>query len=418
MRMFSRIADFNGGFSSIPRPTIQAEYSLQVTVSITLSLDPTFDQISASTLAELRDDIVYDNFFVGGTTLPKFRASGALDPYAGGTFMQTPFMYDRVNGGAIAPGSDVAVVQKQILAATAFSPKEYVEQVPLNLWQSNVINAGPAGKVKLVDLYMTNAVQALNTDINIDLFRHGQPVITGVLTNRSIYINGASEAMNDGINNSWDGGVYTTYGGQTRNGVVGNTLNSVPIWFGDQNGGTGQIAYKPLIEMYWNCVQPPDLVVCNKALFAYLQERQEVKQRFAMEQDVTIGASGIKFMDAFIMVDKLCPSTKYGILQPSGLSQTTAIKPATFTSATLTATQNAISNLPSAKTINPGEVLFMFRTKGWKIRPAVDEEFNFNFTPFVRSQNNPDLVVGFFKTGINLYTSSPRDNVHGYGIGF
>lgn len=381
-------------------------------------LDPSFDQISASTIADLKEDVVYDNFFVDSATLRKLRASGALDDYAGGTAMQTPFMYDRVNGGAIAPASDITVVQKQILAATDFFPKEYLEQVPLNLWQTNVINHGPAAKVKLVDLYMTNAVMAANTDLGIDLFRHGQPVTAGVPQNRSIFINGFSEAFNDGVNNSWDGGVFTTYGGQLRNGSVGNTLNSVPIWCGDAAGGPGQITYKPLLEAYLNCVQEPDMGVCNKAAFAYLLEREEVKQRFAMEQDVTIGMSGIKVMNAYIFFDKLCPSTKYGQITPSGLSQTTAIKPTTFTSATLTAAQRAISNLPSNVTINPGEVFFWVRAKGWKVRPATDPEFNFNFTPPVRSQTNADLVVMFFKLGINLYTTSPRDNAQLYGIGF
>ena len=76
--------------------------------------DPTFDQLSATTLADLRSDVVIDNFFVDSTTLRKLRLSGALDEYAGGTIMQTPFQYDRVNGGAVAPGADVTVMQKQI----------------------------------------------------------------------------------------------------------------------------------------------------------------------------------------------------------------------------------------------------------------------------------------------------------------
>jgi len=393
----------------------------QLIGAFTKFADPSFDQISASTLADLKDDVVYDNFFVDGALMRKMRASGALDEYAGGTVMQTPFMYDRVNGGAIAPGSDVNVMQKQILAATAFVPKEYVEQVPLNLWQTNVINNGPAGKVKLVDLYMTNAVMAANTDLGIDLYRHGQsaPATGSVAGARQIFINGASEAMNDGINNSWDSGVYTTYGGQTRNGAVTVTLNSVPIWAGTQAGVPSQITYKPILEMYLNCVQEPDIGVTNKAAYAYLLERQETKQRFSVEVDASIGLSGIKVLNAYIMYDKLCPSTKYGTLLPSGLSQTTAIKPSTFTTATLTAAQSAISNLPSATSLSSiGEVFFWFRTRGWKVRPATDPEYNFNFTPPVRSQNNPDLIVMFFKLGINFYTVSPRDNGHMYGIGF
>ncbi|MGC1478524.1 MAG: hypothetical protein WA804_21940, partial [Terriglobales bacterium] len=196
------------------------------------AVDPAFDQISATTLADLRDDVVYDEFFVDSTTLRKLRLSGALDEYAGGTIMQTPFQYNRVNGGAVAPGADVEVQQVQILAATGFVPKEYVEQIPVNLWQVGVINAGPAAKVKIIDAYMTNAVQAANTDLGIDIFRHGQASGTAILQNRVIFINGISEALNDGINNSWDGNVFTTYGGQTRNGAIGNVLNSVPIWLG------------------------------------------------------------------------------------------------------------------------------------------------------------------------------------------
>src|SRR5208282_3596095 len=162
---------------------------------------PTFDQVSATTLADLRDNVLYDNFFVDTAWLRKLRVSGALEEFLGGTFMQTPFQYARVRGGAIAPGSDVTVEQVQILAATAFVPKEYIEQVPLNLFRTNVIQgSGPAVKVKEVDAYMTNAVQALNTDISIDFFRHGQS-ITG--SNRLIFINGISEALNDGVNPSW-----------------------------------------------------------------------------------------------------------------------------------------------------------------------------------------------------------------------
>jgi hypothetical protein len=380
--------------------------------------DPTFDQISATTLADLREDVLVDNFFVETPWQKKMRAMGALEDFNGGTFMQEPFMYDRVNGGAIAPGSDVTVMQKQIIAAAAFVPKEYVEQVPLNLWETNVIQgSGPAVKVKLIDAYMQNAVQALNTDIAIDFYRHGQN-ITG--SNRQIFINGITEALNDGVNPSWDGNVFTTYGGQSRNGVIGNTINSVPTWVGGTDGSTGQITYKTVFEAYQNCVQPPDIGLCNKALFSYLAERQEPKQRFEMGgKDIDVGVSGLKVLDGTIFDDKLAPSTKYGTILPSGLSQTTSIKPTAFTTPTLSTTQAAISNYPSATAnTNPGEPFFWLRVKGWKLRPASDPEYNFNFTPPIRSQNNPDLVVLFLKAGLNIYTVQPRDNWQLVGAGF
>ena len=379
-----------------------------------MPFDPSYDQISATTVAEIKDDVVYDCFFVDTAFQRKLRLSGALDEFAGGTVMQTPFFYNRVNGGAIAPGSDVNISQQNIIAATAFVPKEYVEQVPLNLWQTNVLNNGAQAKVKIVDAYMQNAVQALNTDLAIDFYRHGQPQSTGVGQNRSVFINGLSEAINDGQTNSWDGNVFTTYGGQTRNGAISNTLNATPVWVGTTVGSTGPVTYKALTESYWNCTQEPDIGVCNKAVFAYIQERLQVEQRFRLEQDVTIGFTGLKMNNAYIFMDKLCPSTKYGQLVPPGLSQTTAVAPVPFTSS---ANPSNISNLPANTTIQPGEVFFWVRAAGWKVRPTVDEEYNFNFTPPVRSQNNPDLIVMFLKCGINFYSTSPRDNAQLYGIG-
>lgn len=377
--------------------------------------DPLYDQISASTIADLREDVVYDNFFVDPGIQRKMRASGVLEPYLGGTVMQEPFQFNRVQGGAHQPGADVNVIQQQILAATNFQPKEYIETVPLNLWQTNVINAGPAGKIKLADLYMTNAVQSLNTDLGIDIYRHGQPASATVTDNRQFFINGASEAMNDGVTNSWDGNVFPLYGGQTRNGAIGTTLNSIPYFAGTAAGGTGQASYKVILEGYLDCVEPPDCGSTNKALWAYLAERQEVKQRFTVETDMQIGVSGLKILDAFIYVDKLCPSTKYGTILPANLSQTTSVLPQPFTSS---AAPSALSNLPANTTITPGEILFLFRMKGWKVRPVTDPEYNFNFTPPTRPYNNPDLVVMFLKAGINFYTPTPRNNKQFYGIGF
>ena len=83
--------------------------------------DPTFDQLSATTLADLKDDVFYDNFFVDSPWLRKLRASGALEDFLGGLFMQEPFQYNRVQGGAIAPGSDVVVTQVPIAAALTFA---------------------------------------------------------------------------------------------------------------------------------------------------------------------------------------------------------------------------------------------------------------------------------------------------------
>ena len=384
--------------------------------------DPLFDQVSATTLAEMQRDVLADNFFIDGAWQRLTHYYSAERPFTGGLFMQIPFQYDRVNGGAYQPGMDVQVVEKQIIGAMGFPPKAYKEDIALNLFQLGVINNGPAAAVNIYDAYYENATAAMSTDLNIDVYQHGQAIGTGVLTNRSIYINGFDEALNDGQNKGYLGNYYPTYGGQTRNGVVTNTLNSVPLWAGDQAGNPGQVTYSLLFGAYLNCVRPPDTGLCNKACFQYIGARNEPKQIFGQETDVRIGLTGFKIMEAYIHVDKLAPSTKFGSLLPSGLSLSTGISPPTsFTSPTYTSTlanANKVSGFPSATTVYPGEVFFWLRLQDWQIRPTDNPEYNHNFTPLIRTQTNPDLVTAFYKLALNYYTESPRDNVEILGIGY
>jgi hypothetical protein len=366
----------------------------------------------------MASDAVQDNFFVDTAWQRIMRAYAVEDPFLGGIFMQVPFMYDRVNGGAYAPGTDVQVVQKQILGAMGFSPRAYKEDIALNLFNLGVINSGPSAAVSLYDMYFENAVTALSTDMNIDAYQHGQAIATGVVQNRSIYMNGMDEALSDGANPGWLGNYYTTYGGQTRNGVVNTALNSVPLWAGDQAGNPGQANWATIVAAYLNCVQPPDTILSNKAAFQYLWSREETKQRFAQETDARIGLTGFHVFDAYYHVDKLAPSTKFGAMLPSGLSQTTSIAPAAFTSPGLTAANIALSNYPASTSCKPGEPVFVLRLKDWKLRPSNDPEYNHNFTPLIRSQTNPDLVTAFYKCAFNYYTPSPRDNVQIVGFGY
>jgi hypothetical protein len=58
--------------------------------------NPLFDEISATTLESLRDDIVFDNFFVDSLTLRKLRINRKLEPFNAGRVVQTPFEFDSV----------------------------------------------------------------------------------------------------------------------------------------------------------------------------------------------------------------------------------------------------------------------------------------------------------------------------------
>jgi hypothetical protein len=113
----------------------------------------------------------------------------------------------------------------------------------------------------------------------------------------------------------------------------------------------------------------------------------------------------------------LAPSTKFGNILPSGLSQTTPGPLSTVTSPSYASGGNTISNFPASKTCQPGEPFYWLRLQDFRLRPARSPEYNHNFTPPIRTQNNPDLIVMFYKFAVNYYTTSPRDNAMIVGIG-
>jgi hypothetical protein len=379
---------------------------------------PTYDQLSATTRADIQQGVVQDNLFVEDGLQKVVRYYANEDVFTGGLLMQVPYMFDRPIGGASIPGSTRVVVDKPLLAAMAFTEREYIEEVPLNEWELDVINTGPNAAVSIYDAKMEAAVRAFNTDWNVDAYRHGQATATGVGQDLSIHVNGIDEFTNDGVNPGWMGNWYTTIGGETRNAsAIGNVLNSVPLWGGDQAGGLGQVNYTILLRGYLQCVQAPDTGLCNKELFTLILAREEPKQRFAQETDARIGITGVKVLDAFIHVDKLAPSTKYGLQLPSQLYPSSSLGTTNFTTAALTAAQTAISNYPASTACSVGEPFFWLRLKDWKFRPSSSPKFRHYFKGPIPSQEAPDLEVMFYREALNWYTPSPRDNKQIVGLG-
>lgn len=381
--------------------------------------DPLFSEVPASTLNEIKDGIVFDNFFVDTPLQRYFRAEGALDPFYGGAAMQVPFQFARLSGGAIAPGQDVAVTRRQILDAALFVPKLYTAFVALEEFQLKVLNAGPEAKVDLYELYIETLTKGLNTDVEIDWYVHGQASGTTVAANRSLNMNGMAEALNDGITNSWQGDIFTTYGAQLRNGAVGNALNSIPLWLGDANGNPGPISYEVMLQTYLNAIERPTMGLTSRQGYSYIAAMLQRQQRYQVDVDTNIEMRGIRFEEAIIFNDLLTPSAVSPTLLPTGLSQTTTQTPgsgtvATFTSAASPATQ---SKLPGSKSITVGELLLWLHIPSWRYRPAADPDFLFGVRGPIPSPTNPTLDTLFMNLSLNAYTPVPRNSIQCYGLG-
>ncbi len=387
-----------------------------------LLADPLFSEIPASTLNEIKDGIVFDNFFVDTPLQRYFRAEGSLDPFYGGAAMQVPFQFARLSGGAIAPGQDVVVTRKQILDAALFIPKLYTAFVALEEFQLKVLNTGPEAKVDLYELYIETLTKGLNTDVEIDWYFHGQALATGVAANRSLNMNGMAEALNDGVTNSWNGDYFTAYGAQARNGAVGNALNSIPIWLGDSSGNPGPISYEIMLQTYLYAIERPTMGLTSRQGYSFIASMLQRQQRYTVDVDTNIEMRGIRFEEAIIFNDLLTPSAVSAGLLPTGLSQTSPLTPgssvsgapAAFTSA---GTPAAISKLPATTSITVGELLLWLHIPSWKYRPAADPDFLFGVRGPIPSPTNPTLDTLFMNLALNSYTPVPRNSIQCYGLG-
>lgn len=367
--------------------------------------DPNVDELTATTLYEIYPQTVEDNFFLAVPELAYFR-DHCLVPFGGGAFMQAVFRYAPMIGGFYAPGSSFNITKRTTLAALQFLPKYLYVSIPEYLEELSVQNKGSNAVVSILDADMQNGIDTANAITAVGFANSGQGA-------RALAINGWVEAINDGVTPGWDGNVYATYGGQTRNGAVGNALNSVPVWCGTAAGATGVIQYSTLEEGYQDASigkKEPNLGVGNKAVIAFIKEKLQVQQRFQQEKDPVWGVMGFRLNNAMVLKSDYFPSLKYGVNDAvlgnylTGTVNTTGLSPATA------------SGFPANTVCTIGEVFNLYNTFDWLMRVSDTDQFGFGFSGFVPAQNNT-RVVGQVKAMINAECLSPRTQKTFLGIG-
>jgi hypothetical protein len=371
--------------------------------------DPIYDEINLTTLKEVYPKVIEDQFFLD-TPFQAYLRARAMVPFTGGAFMQNTFLYKPMIGGAYAKGGSFNITKRQTLAGTQFDPKYYEVSVPEYKEDIQVINKGPLAVFSLIDTDLRNAMNTISAILAVDMSLHGQGSGTNITGNRPNNINGWIEALNDGLTPGWEGSIFTAYGTAPRNAVIGSSLNSVPQWLGQTNGSTAPITYQALEEMYQIASigrEEPDLIVSNKAAYAFVKERIQPQQRFAQERDPYWGVSGMRINSAMFLKDDYFPSAKFGVNDPDL---------GNYLTSTFSAVAGAKGNQPVTGTITVGEVIAMFNTRKWLFRVSDDPEYGFGFSGFVPAQDNT-RVVGQVKAATNIECLAPRLNIYGFGIG-
>ncbi len=406
--------------------------------------DPLYNEIDATNLESVRKNVVFQNLFVDTPFQAKLRRAGVWDPFLGGSGMMEGFIYGRPQGAAVAPGSTVTVTRQQQNTGMKFVPKAYVSWNPLDDWelddgsgQGGVINSGPAQIANQYQILMENMVEMINTMIEMDSFRHGQASGTNITDNRILNSNGLSEALNNGVDNSWDGGIFSTYGSNTRNVVIGAALNSVPLYLGTSAGATGQIDFNALMRLWGQCTVTggkPDLGITNVLGFVAIANALDAQRRDVSNKNHDIQWDGLTFNGVEIFADPLAPSALAGdflalapasgragnnnLVDGAGAStQTSTFTTPQFTNSAGSNVSVSVtgSNLPSVTSITVGEVLFFLEAASFKIRPTNKKGWNYGLRR-APMPNNVSMDALFMRLGTNLYNVMPRHNGQAYGF--
>lgn len=380
--------------------------------------DPIVTALTAVTKEEIWPRQITDSFF---RAIPFFSylRDKALVTFSGMTYMQYPYLFRPLLGGAYSPGSAFNIDKVDSIAALQFREKYYEVNVTEYKEEIQVRNKGANAVFSLLDADMKNAMMTLTTIIAIAAWRHGQASGSGVADDRSLEINGLSEALNDGILPSWDGNIFSTYGVQARNGAIGAALNSSPYWLGNSTGTAGKITYEKLEDMYQIASQgnlSPDLGVTSKRGMTLIKNTLQVQQRFQQEADPRYGFEGLLLNRMRITKDDYMPSAS----PANGGSGSSDPVLGNWTTGTISYTDPGAATrgtFPASNvTLTVAEVIFMLNTDTWILRISDDPEYQFGWTGFKPGQDNT-RVSGQSLAAVNLECpAANRLNIHGYGF--
>lgn len=368
------------------------------------------DEINATTLKVILPKKVMDNAFKRKSPLlRKLRSKATV--FSGGAFIQQTFLFGKTTGGSYGRGDTFDLTRSNLVDVTKFDLRFYYQNDTQFKEDINVYNKGAAAVFDLVAIHQEAMLLSMNEMLSIDLYRHGQSSGGLVLDNRPTSINGASEALNNGVDNSWDGNVFVTYGKNTRNGSIGAALNCTPYFAGDPTGAAGPITYAILLERYltacggdWH----PDMLTMNKAAFAYCLERIQPQQRFGQEAKPKWGFEGFSLMGMELMRDEYAPSARFGVNDPKTGNWLTG----TFTSV---AVPTADSNLPASQPITVGETIWGWNTDTQALYISDDPLYRFGFTGYKEAQNST-IVAGQLLFAGNFIFRAPWTCFPIYGV--
>ncbi len=244
---------------------------------------------------------VVDNYFKAGPVMAYFKTR--FNRRWTGPQIQENFMYGVPGkGGAYAKGTTFNTAQIQNKTGMLFTPRYYAVNITEFLEDLEVEMAGPTAVFSQLKVDLAAAAIQMSSILEIALFHNGQNV-NGV--NRTIEINGMEEAFTNGVDQTWTGATFPSYGGQSRT-AVSPALNSPT---GLIPASVATTSFRMLEHSYMSCVignERPKLGVTTNREMGFIAETFTPQQKVDV-MDPEINWPGIKFNQATIVFSQYCP---------------------------------------------------------------------------------------------------------------
>jgi hypothetical protein len=257
------------------------------------------DDVNTVVTKEIQPGVV-DGYFRGGPCIAMCKARFTRKWI--GPQIQENFMFKPMKGRAYKKGTSFDTDRRQTRTGLLFTPRYYEVNVTEFLEDLEVEMAGPRAAFSVIRTDMQQAALTMSAILEIAFYRHGQALAGD---DRSAEINGIEEGYNDGINASWAGNVFPSYGGQTRPDVA--PALTPPTGLIQPLNTT--ISYRILRHSYFSCVlgnEAPLVGVTTNRLMGFIAENFLPHQIVDTTQP-EINWPGLKFDKATIMMSQYAP---------------------------------------------------------------------------------------------------------------
>ena len=259
------------------------------------------DDVNTTVTKEIAPGVV-DGYFKAGPAIAMAKARFTRKWI--GPQIQENFMFKPMSGGAYKKGQPFNVTRRQTRTGMLFAPRYYQVNVTEFLEDLEVEMAGPRAAFSVIRTDMQQAALTMSAILEIAFFRHGQALAGD---DRSAEINGIEEAFNDGVNASWAGNVFTSYGGQTRTDV--QPALTPPTGLVASPNVNGPISYRVLRHSYFSTVignEAPGIGLTTNRCMGFIAENFLPHQIIDTTQP-EINWPGLKFDKATIMMSQYAP---------------------------------------------------------------------------------------------------------------